>query len=189
MHEKLLAILLVIVMFLNTSPYVFAGEVSEDEVQYFICYSETGEILFYNMPIDFVGKTRAEDHTYLKSTVLGTGHATNVDMGYHPSTNICRNVSSYTFSESFSVSMTASINWKTQKFSGAVGVSAAASWGFSFTITADQSRASKIHVYCDFDFKICEGEVRDMNTEELYYTFDYAEFTKTAEEFRVEYRE
>ena len=187
--KRVFAFVLAMVMIVTASPLVFASDYGNDEEYYFICYSETGEILYYNMPYDILDKTRAEDGTYLKSTFLHSGHATDVDMGYHPATNIWRNVASYTFSESFTVSMSATVNWNEISYSGSLGVSAGTSWGFSFTINADQTRESKIRVYCDFDYEIYHGEVRDIYTDELYNSFEYATFTKTAEEFRVVYND
>lgn len=186
--KKIFAFVMAIIMSISASPLAYANDYDNNEVSYFICYSETGEILYYNMPYDILNKARAEDGTYLKSTLLTSGTATCVDMGYHPSTDIWRKVSSYTFSESSTVNMTATVNWNTRIFTGTIGVSAAVSTGFSFTINADQTRYSKIHVYCDFDYKLYRGEVRDIYTDEVYHTFEYSTFTKTAEDFRVEYR-
>ncbi len=52
---------------------------------------------------------------------------------------------------------------------------------------ADNTRLSKVRVYAYFDYVLYRGEVRDIYTDELYYTFTYTTLTKTGEFFEVEF--
>lgn len=187
--KKVISAILAFVFVISVVPSAFATEQSQEAISYYICYSETGEILSYNMPYDIFGVSRAEDHTYLKTTVLGRGSVQNEDLGYHPATNIWRKVSSYSFSNSETTNVSFTLAWGGKNLNASIGISASSSTSFSYTITADQSRYSKIHVYCDYDYVVNQGEVRDQMTEEVYRTFTYTTITKTAEDFRVEYRQ
>lgn len=116
----------------------------------------------------------------------------NVYIGIHPATQVWRKVSSYTFSSSVTVGMSTSVSLTAPTggivtASGSIGVSASVTHGFSFTKTADESRFSKIAVYCSYDYIAYRGEVRDIYTDEVLHTFYYAIYVKTHEEFKVIY--
>ena len=189
MMKRFVSVFLAVVLLLNVPITTFATETeSASGENYYICYSKDGQILSYNMPVTITNTARAEDGTYLKSTQIGTGSVSMVDLGYHPSTTIWRYVASYSFSYSTTVGVSVSLTWGGETFNGTIGISASSS-SFGYTINADRSRPSKIRVYCGYDYVIYQGEVRSSTTDELLYTFNYATFTKTTEEFRVVYND
>lgn len=189
--RKFMSVCLALVILLSSMPtsvHASENDIATKHKQYCICYSEDGKILFNNLPVSISGNARAEDGTYLKTTTLGQGSEHSVYLGYHPSTNIWRSVSSYTFSESVTVGMSVTVSGTGFSIPGTIGISASVSSDFSFTITVDQSRQSKIRVYCDYDYIAYHGEVRDIYTDELLDEFDYVVLTKTSEDFRPVYK-
>lgn len=171
----------------KTPVALFEGASSDEAEFYFISYDEDGKITGYNMPIP-LAETRTAENTYLKSTRIDDGSKSNVYCGIHPDTDVWRRVSSYSFTRSRTVDVSVSVSYNGKSFGGSIGVSASTSTSFSFSITVDQNRDSKLQVYCDYDYVIYKGEIRDSYTNELYQTFQYAEFTKTAERFVPYYR-
>ncbi|SBW01204.1 exported hypothetical protein [uncultured Eubacteriales bacterium] len=158
------------------------------DTDYYISYDEYGNLTGYNMPVPLASTRRAEDGTYLKVIFIKNGSASNSDCGFHPDTDVWRRVSSYTFSKTTTTNMTISIGHSGKLFNGSIGVSAGTSTGFGFTVTADQTKDSKIRVNCDYDYTLNRGEVRNIYTDELIYSFDYSVITKTAERFVPYYR-
>lgn len=164
-----------------------ANSVVAAEELYYVMYNESGEITGYNMPKE-LNTVRAEDGTYLKTTRVSSGSRSNVYCGIHPDTPMWRRVATYYFTTSRTVSMSISMSYGGESFGGSIGVSAETSQGFGFTINVDQNRDSKLKVYCDYDYVLYRGEIRDIYTDQLYQTFQYGEFTKTAERFIPYYR-
>lgn len=188
MKRKMCSLLFAIMMLLSSTCFASASEERVDtETPYFILYSEDGEILEYNMPVS-LGNARAEDGTYLKKIYVTSGYETKKDCGYHPSTSIWRNTAAYYLSESNTVTVGVNFSASGVSYSISLGVSATSSTVTTIVIPADVSRQSKLRVYCDFDYDLYIGEVRDINTDELYYTFQFAEATKTGEFFNPEYK-
>lgn len=195
MTKRLISALLAVVMCLSLSTPAFAAEESTtsqdillEECEYYISYDKSGNIVDYNMPCSLLAP-QAEDHTYLSSTWLSSGMETDVNLGDHPHTQIWRKVSSYTFSTSNTVSVSVGITYKGRVLDGTIGISGSVSSGFSFTKDADPNRFSKIQVICDYSYNVYRGDVCDEFTHEVLYSFEYATFTKEAEDFHVIYRD
>ena len=187
--KKFFCLLFAVILLLTCTLGVNAASVvpADAEEFYYIAYDENGVMTGCNMP-EALTELRSADGTYLKSTKVGSGSRSNVYCGIHPDTDMWRRVSSYSFTTSRTVSMSISMTYGGETFGGSIGVSAETSQGFGFTINVDQSRDSKLKVYCDYDYVLYRGEIRDIYTDQLYQTFQYGEFTKTAERFIPYYR-
>ena len=195
MIARLLAISLLVVPALQISSYAVDAAPSAAQASntsYYILRDKTGEIIDYNLPVPLESiEPRAEDGTYLKKTLLGSGSKTHFDCGYHPQTSIWSNPAWYHFTETKTVSIdfVFSVSSGTQ-VSTELTISATASSSSSATRSyqADQTRQSKIRVYCDFDYTAYSAEVRSIYTDELLYSFTYSENVKTGEFYEVVYK-
>lgn len=190
MKKKTIVWLLVVAILSNFLCIASASEPDPNTGEsYYILYSEDGEILAYNMPTD-LNQTRAEDGTYLKRTVIGTGQKFHIDCGYHPQTGIWRNAERYYFTSSKTVSVGVSFAVGSKRFNTTLEISANVASNVTATMSykADQNRQSKIRVYSDFDYTVYRGEIRDIYTNQIYQTFEYVDLVKTGEFFKVKYK-
>lgn len=191
LKKKLASVMLVLAMVLGMSGTAWAAEEEKqesgpEEAVYYICYDENGNMIGYNMPFS-LESPQAEDHTYLKTTLLQDGHISEECLGYHPNTSIWRKVSSYGFSSTDTVAMSIGVSFQGNTVSGTIGISKTTSSGFSYTISVDQSRYSKLEVYCSYDYSIYRGDICDEFTNEVISSFTYVVTNKTAERFEPVY--
>lgn len=186
--KKIISMLVAFSLLFSSAQFVSASEVETENINpYYISYSENGEILNYNMPLN-LGKARAEDGTYLKKVFITDGEMSNVYCGYHPQTKIWSNPACYYFTDNSSVTISFTFSVGDKSYGGALGISASApSSTATRSYLADQDRKSKIIVYADYDYIIYKGEVRDIYTDEILNTFEFTELTKTGEFFKVVY--
>ncbi len=151
---------------------------------YYISYDENGIISDLMLPDTFARRTG--NHTVL--TKLDSGHKDNVDSGYHPNTSVWRKVSSYGFNTSSSVNITVGFQANGKNLSGSIGVSVVNSNSFSYQITVDQSRFSKLRVFTGFDWIYYRADVIDNTGGNVVYTYYFTSLYKTHEEFRPVYQ-
>lgn len=156
----------------------------DQNTNYYVLYDESGSIVKKNMP-NYSNIQRTGNHTQI--SVSSSGSKRNYDSGYHPETQVWRKVSAYNFTTGSSVSITLSFQAGGKTISGSIGVSATASQSFGYTITADQTRYSKIRVYTGFDYVHYRADVIDNTSGNIVYTYYYTTISKTHEEFRVVY--
>lgn len=191
MKRKVISLVLCLALFFSMALCASASDINTSSGSpYYILYSENGEILDYNMPIPLESAVSG-DGTYLKRTVIGSGSKNHVDCGYHPDTTSWWNPDYYYFTSSRSVTVGFSFTVNSARYNASLQVYAESSKtdssGGSFK--ADQNRLSKVRVYGYFDYTLYRGEVRDIYTDALYQTFEYAEVVKTGDYFQVVYKD
>ena len=121
--------------------------------------------------------------TYLKKTPIYYGSESNVYCGLHPDADHWQRVPSYSFTMSQTVDMDVAVTYNGESLGGQIAVSAGSPYGGGFTIDVDQMRDSRLEVFCDYDYVVYRAEVRECNTDQVYQTFQYADFFLTAERF------
>lgn len=187
--RRRISILMAIIFIVNSISFTTISAVGSSKgtkTDYYILYSSDGEIISYNMPTES-DKARAEDGTYLKSIRLSSGSLEKVDCGYHPQTQKFWNPAWYSFTKSRTVSLGFNFSIGSETYGATIEVAAMASEGDSISgyFPADYTRGSKVRVYVDFDYILYRGEVRDIYTDELYYTFNYTALNDTEDFFLV----
>lgn len=129
------------------------------------------------------GGSEAAGFTYLKKTPIYYGTESNVYCGLHPDADYGQQVPSYSFTMGQTVDMDVAVTYNGKSLGGQIAVSAGSPYGGGFQVDVDQTRDSKLEVFCDYDYIVYRAEIRDCHTDELYQTFQYADFFLTAERF------
>lgn len=152
--------------------------------------NETDKTVIYDtnipVPSEIYGMQRVGAHTVL--TKISSGTKYNVDSGYHPQTNVWRKVSAYNFNTSYTTDITVSFTGGERTLNGTIGISQTTAQSFGYTVSADQSRFSKIRVYTSFEWTYYKAELIDDATGNLLNTYYFTSLNKTHEEFRPVYQ-
>lgn len=72
--------------------------------------------------------------------------------------------------------------------SGSIGISRTTAQSFEYTISADQSRFSRIRVYTSFNWTYYRADVIDNTSGSTVNTYYFTSLQKTHEEFRPVYQ-
>lgn len=72
--------------------------------------------------------------------------------------------------------------------SGSIGISRTTAQSFGYTISADQSRFSRIRVYTSFNWTYYRADVIDNTSGATVNTYYFTSLQKTHEEFRPVYQ-